>query len=346
MEWINGPIKPLSVEYRDTALARQSQLTKPPGSLGRLEEIAVRLASMQQREQPSIEAIQITVFVADHGVVEEGVSAFPQSVTRAMLENFVSGGAAISVLAKLQSASLEVVDVGIKGGASGLNNVVQASAGEGTANFVFKPAMSRSQLFQSLNAGREAVDRAVLTGADLFVGGEMGIGNTTTASALACALLNEPAEKLVGSGTGVDQAGIRRKQEVIRRALEKHEKQLSSPLSILQHLGGFEISALTGAYIRCGQKGLPVIVDGFITTVAALLAVKIHPALKDWLFYGHQSQESGHRAVLPALDEKPLLDLDMRLGEGSGAAMAISLLRAACALHNKMATFEEAGIAS
>lgn len=346
MEWIKEPIKPISLEFRRKALERQGQLTKPPGSLGELEALAVRLSSMQQRVDPAIKKVQITVFAADHGVVEEGVSAFPQSVTQMMLANFVAGGAAISVLAKQQSALLEVVDVGVKGGSISLSSVIQASVGEGTANFVQNAAMSSSQCNLALAAGRDAVDRAVAAEATLFVGGEMGIGNTTSASALACALLNGSPEALVGSGTGVDQAGQLRKQQVIERALERHRGRLSSPLSILQHLGGFEIAALVGAYLRCGQKGLPVIVDGFIATVAALLAVRMAPELKTWLFYGHQSREPGHRFLLSELGEKPLLDLNMRLGEGSGAAVAIALLQTACLLHNQMATFEEAGISA
>jgi nicotinate-nucleotide--dimethylbenzimidazole phosphoribosyltransferase len=344
MRWLEEAIKPVSEEFHKVALARQAQLTKPAGSLGQLETVAVRLASLLGCVKPQLETVQITIFAADHGVVVEGVSAFPQSVTQAMLANFIGGGAAISVLAKEQSARLEVVDVGVKGGSSSLANVVQASVAEGTANFVKQAAMSLAQQDLALTVGRDAVDRAVAAGAVLFVGGEMGIGNTTSASALASALLNQPIVQLVGPGTGVDKAGQLRKQQVIEQALILHKNSLNTPLSILQHLGGFEIAALVGSYLRCGQKGLPVIVDGFIATVAALLAVKIAPELKAWLFYGHQSQEPGHKRVLDTLGEQPLLSLNMRLGEGSGAALAISLLRSACQLHNNMATFEEVGI--
>lgn len=332
------------MEFRQAAVDRQGQLTKPPGSLGQLEEIAIRLASMQHCIKPAIDEVQITIFAADHGVVEEGVSAFPQEVTQMMLANFVAGGAAISVLAKQQSALLEIVDVGVKGEPIALANVVQAPVAKGTQNFAKHAAMTEQQCALALAAGRDSVDRAIVAGATLFVGGEMGIGNTTSASAIACALLGGKPELLVGAGTGVNQTGRLKKQQVIESALELHKSKLSSPLSILQHLGGFEIAALVGAYLRCGQKGLPAVVDGFIATAAALVAARMAPELKAWLFYGHQSQEPGHKLLLSELGEKPLLDLNMRLGEGSGAALAISLLRTACLLHNEMATFDEAGI--
>jgi len=344
MNWTPPLIQAPNYPSRLAALNRQSQLTKPPGSLGLLEELAVRLAAMQRREKPRLKTPWISVFAADHGVAGEGVSAFPQAVTRLMLRNFVQGGAAISVLARQWNARLEVVDVGVAGPFEALEGLVSARVGEGTANFARQPAMAPAQLDAALAVGAEAARRAYATGADVFIGGEMGIANTTSAAALACALLRIGPELLAGPGTGLDAAGVRRKREVIARALALHQEGLDSPLEILRRLGGFEIAALTGAYLQGAACGLPVLVDGFICGVAALLATRLSPECAEWLIFAHRSAEPGHRLVLEALGARPLLELDMRLGEASGAALALPILRAACALHGEMATFAEAGI--
>jgi len=344
MNWIHQAIKQPSLGHKKVAQDRQNLLTKPPGSLGDLESIVVRLATLQQRNTPSIERAFITIFAADHGIAEEGVSAFPQTVTQAMVANYVNGGAAINVLAKQQQAQLTIINVGIKNGSTNLTGVSHQVVGDGTANFLRQAAMTPPQLEQALNVGKQAIDSIASQQADVFIGGEMGIANTTSASALACALLKQPVAQLVGAGTGLNQQGIDKKQRVIEQALTLHQEHLTDTLSILQHLGGFEIAALVGAYIRCGQLGIPIIVDGFITTVAALMATNIQPRLNDWLFYGHQSEEAGHQHVLAALKAKPILKLNMRLGEASGAALALSILKNACALHNHMSTFEDAGV--
>jgi len=344
MNWPVPDIKPPCPAFRQSALARQAQLTKPPGSLGLLEDLAVRLAAMQRREDPRLDRPWISVFAADHGVAEEGVSAFPQAVTRLMLRNFLQGGAAISVLARQLDARLEVIDVGVAGPAETHEGLVLARAGAGTANFARQAAMAAGQLHAALQAGAEAAQRAAGFGADIFIGGEMGIGNTSSATALACALLQTGPEALAGPGTGLDAAGVAHKRAVVGRALALHADGLDQPLEILRRLGGFEIAALAGAYLHAAALGLPVLVDGFISSVAALMAVRLQPACRDWLLFGHRSAEPGHRLVLEALDARPLLDLSMRLGEGSGAAASLPLLRAACALHNGMATFAEAGI--
>ena len=340
--WFDDPIPAPDETTRAAASERQAQLTKPPGSLGRLEALGVALASMQRTQQPRIEQVWITVFAADHGVVVEGVSAFPQAVTAEMVRNFARGGAAISVLAREWGARLDVVNVGTAQPLEELPGVLDARVGPGTANFVHEPAMSVEQLHDALMAGHHAADRAAINGAQLFIGGEMGIGNTTSAAAIACSLLGRPAAQLAGPGTGLDTVGVTRKALAIERALAKLRSD--KPLEALQRLGGFEIAALTGAYLRCGQLGLPVLVDGFIATVAVLVAVRLRPELACWLFYAHCSAEPGHRRLLEALDAKPLLDLEMRLGEGSGAAVALPILRAAAALHASMATFDEAGV--
>ena len=328
---------------RDAALARQHQLTKPPGSLGRLEALAARLAALQGREDPRADRFWISVFAADHGVAEEGVSAFPQAVTRAMVGNFAGGGAAINVLARRLDAPLEVVDVGILDPLDD-PRVISARAGCGTANFTRGPAMSAAQLEICLAAGAAGIERARESGAEIFIGGEMGIGNTTAASALACALLELQPEALAGPVTGLDQAGIRHKREVIASALAHHGEYLDTPEEILRRLGGFEIAALTGAFLHAAAARLPILVDGFIAGVAALLATRLRPPCREYLLFAHRSEEPGHRLILTALRAHPLLELSLRLGEGSGAALAAPLLRTACALHNEMATFAEAGV--
>lgn len=340
--WYEDPIPGPDLAALAAARERQSQLTKPPGSLGRLEALGIALAAMQGTQRPRVENVWITVFAGDHGVTAEGVSAFPQVVTAEMVRNFARGGAAISVLAEEWKARLEVVNVGTVQALEELSGVLDARVGPGTANFVHEPAMTVAQLHDALAAGHHAAERAAIGGAHLFVGGEMGIGNTTSATAVACALLDLPAARLAGPGTGLDAAGVGRKAQAIERALARHRGD--RPLDALQRLGGFEIAALAGAYLRCGQLGVPVLVDGFITTVAALAAVRLRPELAAWLFYAHRSAEPGHRQLLDALGVEPLLALDMRLGEGSGAAVAVPILRAAAALHSQMATFAEAGV--
>ncbi|WP_447801350.1 nicotinate-nucleotide--dimethylbenzimidazole phosphoribosyltransferase [Pseudomonas kilonensis] len=343
--WWLDPCKPVDSQALEQASARQQQLTKPAGSLGRLESVAVQLAGLQGQVKPSLDQLWIAIFAGDHGVVAEGVSAYPQEVTGQMLLNFVSGGAAISVLARQLGASLEVVDLGTVTPSLDLPGVRHLNVGPGTANFVQGTAMTVSEGEQALQAGRDSVARAVAAGTHLFIGGEMGIGNTTAASALACALLECPVAHLVGPGTGLDAAGVSRKAQVIERALALHAAQGHDPLQTLFNLGGFEIAALVGAYLACAQQGVAVLVDGFICSVAALVAVRINPACRPWLLFGHRGAEPGHRHVLETLGAEPLLDLGLRLGEGSGAALAVPLLRLACDLHGQMATFAEAAVA-
>lgn len=340
--WFDDPISAPNPTVLAAARQRQTQLTKPPGSLGRMEELGIALAAMQGSQQPRIDKVWITVFAGDHGVVAEGVSAFPQVVTAEMVRNFARGGAAISVLAQEWNARLEVVNVGTVQALEELPGVLDARVGPGTANFLREPAMTVEQLHEALLVGHDAAERAAISGAQLFIGGEMGIGNTTSATALACALLGLPAMALAGPGTGLDAAGVSRKAQIIDQALAY--SRATQPINVLQQLGGFEIAALVGAYLRCGQMGVPALVDGFITTAAALIAVRLNPDLAGWLIYSHCSAEPGHRRLLDALAAKPLVQLDMRLGEGSGAAVTMPLLRAAAALHARMATFAEAGV--
>lgn len=342
--WWLKPAQAMNVAMREAALARQQQLTKPAGSLAQLERLAVQLAGLQGRDKPSVDQLWIAIFAGDHGVVAEGVSAYPQEVTGQMLHNFVNGGAAISVLARQLAAQLDVVDLGTVSPVD-FPGVRHLRIGAGTANFVQGPAMTAEQGSAALQAGRDSVLRAKAAGAELFIGGEMGIGNTTAASAVACSLLECRAQLLVGPGTGLNAAGIVHKTQVIERALALHAEHAGDPLRSLFCLGGFEIAALVGAYLACAQEGIVVLVDGFICSVAALVAVRLNPSCREWLLFGHRGAEPGHRHLLETLQAEPLLDLGLRLGEGSGAALAVPLVRLACELHNGMATFAEAAVA-
>ncbi len=346
IDWLNKDIPAVNEEYEKKAIQRQNNLTKPPGSLGHLEKIAIKLSAMQACEKPAIDKIQIVVFAADHGIAEEGVSAFPQAVTVEMVKNFARGGAAISVLAKELQADLEVVNVGTVSEHEKLPGVVMQRIAPGTANFSKQAAMTQGQLLESVNAGRDAVMRAKEKNTQLFIAGDMGIANTTSATAIACALLNKKPDVLAGPGTGLDNKGVIHKAKVIKESIELHADKLKNPLDVLQHLGGFEIAALTAAYISSAQQSIPVLVDGFISSIAALAAIKINKNVKDWMFFAHASAEPGHKIIMDVINEKPLVDLDMRLGEGSGAAVAVPLIRMACALHNNMATFEQAGVSN
>ncbi len=341
--------KPLNDAAREAAIARQARLTKPAGALARLEDIAIRLAAMQGRERPRIERPWISVFAADHGVAAEGVSAYPREVTGQMIVNFARGGAAISVLARELGARLEVVDVGSLLPPCELPGVLWRKIGPGTANLLHGPAMREDELARAMAEGREAVMRALAADSDLFIAGEMGIGNTTSSSALACMLLDQPAEAVTGRGTGISDATLFHKQNVIRQALDHHPlptglTDAERAREALRRVGGFEIAAMCGAYLACAEHGLPAVIDGVISTVAALAGERMAPGAKAWWLFGHRSPEPAHALLLAALEGEPVLDLGLRLGEGSGAASAVAILRLACALHDQMATFDEAGV--
>lgn len=345
-QWLNIQAARPDESARRAAERRQATLTKPPGSLGYLESVAVDLAACQASEQPSLERVHITVFAGDHGVALEQVSAFPQAVTAEMVRNFAAGGAAISVAADAIGARLAVVNLGTVGDTDDVTEVTNRHLGPGTHNLATEPAMTADQLVRALDEGWQAVERAGATGLQLFIGGEMGIANTTAASALACALLDASPTDLTGPGTGLDAEALPHKLRVIQRALDLHHGACDSPIETLRCLGGFEIAALAGAYLSCAQQGIVVLVDGFISSVAALVAVRVCPEARDWLMFSHTSAEPGHQHVLDALHARPLLDLSMRLGEGSGAATAVPLLRLACRLHGQMATFADAQVSA
>ncbi len=324
-----SPIEPPDDEFAERARARQRELTKPPGSLGKLESIAVRLAAIQRRDRPTSFGRRVVVFAASHGVTAEGVSPYPAEVTAQMVRNFAAGGAAINALAGAAQAEVVVVDAGVD---------------RGTRNLAREGAMTEGEMYEALERGRKEARRARADGVALLGLGEMGIGNTTAASAMTAALTGLPPSRVTGPGTGLDDAGWRRKCAVVEKALALHGLSPREPLRILQAVGGLEIAALAGLSLEAASQRLAVVVDGFIASAAFAVAAALEPAVKDYAFFSHLSTEPGHRALLTLLRVEPLLDLGLRLGEGTGAALAIPLLGAAVAAHNEMATFADAGV--
>ncbi|MBR0832454.1 nicotinate-nucleotide--dimethylbenzimidazole phosphoribosyltransferase [Bradyrhizobium manausense] len=342
-DWVTEKCPEISVVHREAAIARQTQLTKPTGALGRLEQLAIELAGLQATERPRAVRVPIIIFAGDHGIVAQGVSAYPQAVTIAMMANFAAGGAAISVLARELGSSLEVVDAGTLA-QNEMTGIVTDKSRHGTRDFSIEPALAPAELAFAFEAGQRAVARAKVNQPDLLIFGEMGIGNTTTSAAIAASLLGIDAGEIAGSGTGVDAAGRAHKARVIDAAIARHGIAGASPENILCAVGGLEIAAISGAIIAAAQARIPVLIDGFIVSVAALAAVRLNPSCQPFLLPSHQSAEQGHRLVLRALNVQPLISLDLRLGEGSGAAIALPLVRSACALHNDMATFAQANV--
>lgn len=343
MHAIIDDIQPVNFHAGEQARRYLNTLTKPPGSLGALETLAIQLSAITGELKPSVMPSAVIVFAADHGVAVEGVSAFPQTVTAQMAANFAQGGAAVNVFARQVGARLEIVDVGVIGDER-IPGVINAKVRRGTANMLEADAMLPEQALAAIDAGVQAVERAIQAGAKCLMVGEMGIANTTASSAMLAVLTGEPVASLVGAGTGIDQQQLSHKVTVIERAIAARNADPEDPLAVLAKLGGLEIAAMTGAYLATAKQCLPAIVDGFIATVAALIACRLCPAVRGYLIFGHRSQEPGHEVALRALDAKPLLDLGMRLGEGSGAVLAYPLLQAAAAMMAEMATFDSAGI--
>lgn len=348
--WLARPCARPSAAHRESAKDRQSQLTKPAGALGQLETVAIHLAGLQGTERPALDQVAALVFAADHGVTARGVSAYPGDVTVQMLHNFAGGGAAISVMARELGLDLHVRDVGSRA-TEHIPGVVTDKLRHGTVDFSADAAMEATALNHALNAGVRALDAtANHTPPDMVIPGDMGIGNTTAASAVAASLSGLSPQLLTGAGTGVAGEQRAHKQTVIEQALDRHDtaiRQAALPgAEALRRVGGLEIAAMVGAMIGAAQRGIAVLVDGFIASSAALAAVNINPEVRAWLLFSHLSSEQGHRQLLDVLEARPLLALDMRLGEGSGAALSLPLLRHACALHNNMATFAEAEVAN
>jgi nicotinate-nucleotide--dimethylbenzimidazole phosphoribosyltransferase len=340
-----GQVRPPDGNSASAARRQQSQLTKPPGSLGTLERLHVQLASIQRTPLPVIERPTVLILAADHGVADAGVSAYPKRVTAEMVGNFARGGAAINVLAADAGARLVVADLGIDWqGRTPPDGIVRVPVAAGTANLATGPAMTRAQAERSLEAGLELTRRLIAEGADLIALGEMGIGNTTASAAMITALSGRPARDVTGVGTGIDPAGWERKVAIVERAVARVQDGQPDPTGVLAEVGGFEIGALAGAMIGGAAAGVPLVLDGLIVGAAALLAVALCPVVRPYLIASHRSAEPGHRVVLELLELEPLMDLGLRLGEGSGAAVALHLIRLACKLPREMATFDEAGV--
>lgn len=342
-------VRPVDKRWIERAWERQDRLTKPPRALGRLEEVGVRLAGVLGTVRPVLADAAVIVCAGDHGVTEEGVSAFPAEVTPQMVLNFLSRGAAINQIARSVGATVVVLDAGVNGELPDHPKLLRANVRKGTGNIAREPAMSREEAERAIAAGMEAARIAYDEGATVLAAGDMGIGNTTVASALTAALTGRPAAEVTGRGTGVDEATRARKAAVVERAVDRARRRLgdlreADPVDVLAELGGLEIAAIAGVFLGGAELGLPLVTDGFPVTSGALVAAAIAPEIRDYLFAGHRSVEPGHRAQLEALGLTPLLDLDLRLGEGTGAVLAIPLLRAAAAVLSGMATFAEAGV--
>ncbi|MEA3349854.1 MAG: nicotinate-nucleotide--dimethylbenzimidazole phosphoribosyltransferase [Chloroflexota bacterium] len=341
---IISKVQPLDETAMEAARSRQNQLTKPPGSLGQLEAISIRMAGITGDAAPSIEYKVITTMAGDHGVVAEGVSAYPSEVTTQMVYNFLNGGAAINVLAQHIGARVVIVDMGVAADFGSHPDLIDKKIAPGSGNIARGPAMLRQQAIESIEAGIAVVEAELEKGLDILATGDMGIGNTTPSAAIAAALTGRAPKEIVGRGTGVDDEGLERKINAVQRALETNQPDADDAVDILAKIGGFEIGGLTGAILAAVAQRKPIVVDGFISTAAAMLAVKLAPQVREYLFSAHRSQERGHQIMLEWLELEPLLDLGLRLGEGTGAALAISLIEAACKILSDMATFSEAGV--
>jgi len=344
LEEIVAKIAPLEEAAMAIARDRQDALTKPRGSLGRLEDLSIQLAGIFGQPLPEIKHKVIVTMAGDHGVVAAGVSAYPQTVTAQMVNNFLSGGAAINVLARHVGARVVVVDMGVASDLKPHPDLVDKKVALGTGNITCGPAMSRDQALQAIMAGVEVVETELERGLDILGIGEMGIGNTTPSSAIASVVTGQPPKDTVGRGTGVDDAGLARKINAVERALLVNRPDPADALDVLAKIGGFEIGGLVGATLAAAAHRKPVMVDGFISTAAAMIAVILAPKVRRYLIAAHRSQERGHRIMLDWLGLEPLLGLEMRLGEGTGAAIGISLAEAACKILREMATFGEADV--
>ena len=337
-------IKPLDEKAMAAARARQDTLTKPLGSLGRLEELSIQLAGIRGMPIPTINHKTIVTMAADHGVVAEGVSAYPQAVTPQMVLNFLHGGAGINVLARHVAARVIVVDMGVASDIEPNPALLSRKIACGTQNMARGPAMSREQAIRSIEVGLEIIKKEVKKGLDIVGTGDMGIGNTTPSSAITAAITGEKVAKVTGRGTGIDDKQLAHKIDVIERALKVNKPNADDAIDVLAKVGGFEIGGICGVIIGAAAHRIPVVIDGFVSGAAALIAVGLSPKVKNYLIASHCSVEIGHKAILKHLGLKPILDLELRLGEGTGAALGIFLVEASAKVLTEMATFGEAGV--
>jgi nicotinate-nucleotide--dimethylbenzimidazole phosphoribosyltransferase len=344
LDRIIGSIKPVSKEWYDKAFARLDSLTKPRRSLGQLEELAARYVAIREEGKPAPLKKRIMVFAGDHGVTAEGVSAYPSEVTGLMVKNFVGGGAAINVLARRAGADVEVIDIGVATDLGNLPGLLRKNVRRGAGNIATGPAMTRNEALQAIGVGIERANKAAADGVSIAATGDMGIGNTTPSAALMAIWLTLPAAKLAGRGTGLDESGVTHKVAVIERAIATNGKLCTDPLGTLAALGGLEIAGICGLCLGAAAKRIAVVVDGFISSAGAIAAMRMCPQVKDYLFFSHMSAETGHREFFEAERLHAILDLNMRLGEGTGAAIAMQIIEDAVAIYNEMATFADVGI--
>ncbi len=335
-------VSPVDRAAADAAQAHMNRQTKPQGSLGRLEEFARRYIAITGRDH--VRAKKIFTFAGDHGVTEEAISAFPREVTPQMVYNFVNGGAGVNALARHAGADLTVVDMGVDHDFEALDGLIDCKIGHGTANFVRGPAMSRENAIRCLDAGIALAVSCRDAGVDLVGTGDMGIGNTTPSAAIVAAISGMAAAEVTYRGTGIDDAALRRKIAVIEKGLAVNRPDPSDPVDVLAKVGGYEIGGIAGLVLGCAACGLPVVVDGFISTAGALIASELHPNVREYIFAAHRSVEIGHAHMLERIGQEPMLDLRMRLGEGTGAALAMTLVEAALRGYREIATFEQAGV--
>ena len=325
------------------ARERQDKLTKPAGSLGILEEVSIKIAGITGNQTPRMVDKVIVTMAGDHGITEAGVSAYPSEVTAQMIYNFLNGGAAINVLARHVDARVIVVDMGVAVDIAH-ENLLDKKIGYGTANMTKGPAMTYEDAIASIKAGIEVFELEAEKGIDIIAVGDMGIGNTAASSAIVAAITGEDVEKVTGRGTGIDDAGLEKKIKAIKEAIKVNKPDKKDAIDVLAKVGGFEIAGMTGVMLAAASHRIPVVIDGFISGAAALIAYEIVPAVSSYMIAAHRSVERGHPVILDYIGLKPLLDLNMRLGEGTGAALGISIVEAACKILDEMATFEEAGV--
>lgn len=334
----------LDAQASEAARQRQDQLTKPAGSLGRLEELSLKLAGISGQARPQIKNKAVIVMAADHGVTADGVSAYPSEVTAQMVLNFLAGGAAINVFARQVGARVVVVDMGIASDLPSNPQLQVHKVGYGTRNMVVGPAMTLAEAEEAIVTGIEIVEAEVDKGLDLVATGDMGIGNTTPSSAIIAAFTGIAVEKVTGRGTGLDDNSLQHKVRVIEQALQFNQPNPGDALDVLSKVGGFEIAGLVGVILGAAARRVPIVIDGFISTAAALVATELCPNVRDYLIAAHNSVEIGHRVMLERMELNPLLNLNLRLGEGTGAALAMSVIEAAARVLDEMATFGEAGV--
>jgi len=337
-------IRPLDAAAMAAARERQACLTKPPGSLGRLEEISVQVAGITGQARPRIAQKAVIVCAADHGVAAQGVSAYPQEVTAQMVANFLRGGAAINVLARHTGTRVVVVDVGVLCDFAAHSDLISRKIGRGTKDITAGPAMDRDQAVRAIETGIEIIEEETARGLDLVATGDMGIANTTPSSAIVATICNRPVSGVTGAGTGIDEQRRAQKIAVIEKALAVNRPNPLDPLDVLAKVGGFEIGAIAGIILGAAAQRIPAAIDGFISTAGALLAVGLAPLVRDYIIATHTSAEAGHRIMLDHLGLAACLDVDFRLGEGTGAVLALGLVEAACKILDEMATFESAGV--